>query len=304
MTPDQLLTFATVATEANISRAAELLHLSQPAVSGQLRLLQESFGQPLYRRAGRGIELTAAGQQLAVLAKQLQQTYQRAVQLRAALADLQIGTIALGASTTPASYVLPHLLAEFRRQHSRINCALVTGNTTDICAHLARFDIAFIEGPVPADLPRHTHILPWHRDEIVAIVPPGHPLVALATQTDSAWPTLALKDLTPWPLVLRENGSGVRQQVLQALTEAEIEPNITIELAGVEGIKEGVRAGLGIGFVSAMSMQRPDPSLQALRIAHPKPLERHLTILIPHAEDISPLAQIFLSLCQNHQIQP
>lgn len=296
MTPDQLLTFAVVAAEANISRAAQVLHLSQPAVSGQLRLLQDSIGQPLYRRVGRGIELTGAGHQLAGLARQLRQTYERAQQLRQALTGLQAGSLVLGASTTPASYVLPALLAGFRADHPRIDCHVVTGNTSDICHQLGSFDIAFIEGPVPEGLADTTRVVPWLSDELVAIVPPDHPLCAVADAIpDGA--AISLQHLAPWPMVLREAGSGVRQQILHALAQAGVTPQVALELAGVEGIKEGVRAGLGVGFVSAMAMQRPDPTLCALRLRSPEPLHRHLTVLVPHADDLSPPAQAFLARC-------
>ena len=82
MTPDQLLTFACVADTGNISRAAQTLHLSQPAVSGQLRMLQEWFGEPLYRRSGHGIALTEAGERLAEQARQLRQVYRQAQAVR------------------------------------------------------------------------------------------------------------------------------------------------------------------------------------------------------------------------------
>src|SRR5690554_1767725 len=155
MTPDQLITFATVAELGSISRAAEALHLSQPAVSGQLRLLQESFTQPLYRREGRGIRLTAAGEELAGLAVQLRQTFERARTLREALAGLQTGSLAIGASTTPASYLLPYHIADFRSAFPTIRVNLVSGNTSDIINQLSRFDLAFIEGAIPPDLPPH-----------------------------------------------------------------------------------------------------------------------------------------------------
>src|SRR5690606_12341398 len=100
MTPDQLLTFTYVADVGNISRAAELLHLSQPAVSGQLRLLQEWFGEPLYRRKGHGVVLTPAGERLAEQARQLRQVYQQAQTLREAWQGLETGRLRLGASTT------------------------------------------------------------------------------------------------------------------------------------------------------------------------------------------------------------
>ncbi|WP_129559396.1 LysR family transcriptional regulator, partial [Bordetella pertussis] len=89
MTPEQLLTFASVADAGNISRAAELLHLSQPAVSGQLRMLQDWFGEPLYRRSGHGIVLTAAGERLAEHARQLRQVYSQAGALRDAWRGLR-----------------------------------------------------------------------------------------------------------------------------------------------------------------------------------------------------------------------
>ncbi len=296
MTPDQLLTFATIAEHGSISRAALALHLSQPAVSGQLRLLQDSFGEALYRRAGRGIELTDAGRQLATLARQFHHTWERSHRLRQALANLEHGRLALGASTTPASYVLPHLLAHFRRRHPGLEIQLVSGNTGDICRQLDQFDLAFIEGPVPADLAPDVAVRPWHRDELVVIVPPDHPLASGPGSAGNSAP-LNLTQLAEWPLVLREPGSGVRQQVLQALHDAGIRPSIALELAGVEGVKEGVRAGLGIGFVSAMAMQRPDPDLITLRVAHPHSLERHLSVLIPHAEVASRAARRFTDAC-------
>src|SRR3546814_12763268 len=116
MTPDQLLTFAYVADTGNISRAADLLHLSQPAVSGQLRLLQDWFGEPLYRRSGHGVALTAAGDRLAEQARQLRQVYNQANAASEAWRGLGPGTLRRGASTTPASDLLPSMVADFRHR--------------------------------------------------------------------------------------------------------------------------------------------------------------------------------------------
>src|SRR5471030_1213492 len=148
MTPDQLITFATVAEHANISRAALALHLSQPAVSGQLRQLQDEFGEPLYQRAGRGIRLTAAGEQLAVYAARIRETVGQAHAYRNALRGLEGGTLMIGASTTPASYLLPYLISEFHRQHPDVTVHTIDGNTAEIVAALDSLDIAMIEGPV------------------------------------------------------------------------------------------------------------------------------------------------------------
>lgn len=298
MTPDQLLTFAAVAETGSISRAATLLHLTQPAVSGQLRLLQEAFGQPLYRRAGRGIRLTPTGEHLATIARQMRLTYERARELRTAIAGLRAGSLAIGASTTPASYLLPYLVAAFRRQYPAIAIRLTSGNTTDILEQVARFDLAFIEDAVPAALPPDMSSFEWRRDEVVAIVGPAHPLARHvknpptpppATMPGAApQPTIPgaarLADLARHPLVMREAGSGVRRQVMEAFAAAGLQTQIAIELAGVEGVKEAVRAGLGVGFVSAMAMQHGDPSLVALRVDPPHGIGRHISVLIPHAD--------------------
>ncbi|MDB5832471.1 MAG: LysR family transcriptional regulator, partial [Caballeronia sp.] len=206
MTPDQLITFATVAEHANISRAAVALHLSQPAVSGQLRQLQDEFGEPLYQRAGRGICLTAAGEQLAVYATRIRETVGQAHAYRNALRGLERGTLRIGASTTPASYLLPYLIAEFHRQHPDVTVHTIDGNTAEIVAALGSLDIAMIEGPVGADLPPGTEVTAWREDEIVAIAPSGHPLSAASGG-------VTLEAICAHSLVLREGGSGVRQLV-------------------------------------------------------------------------------------------
>ncbi|MDM9559891.1 LysR family transcriptional regulator [Bordetella petrii] len=288
MTPDQLLTFAYVADTGNISRAAGLLHLSQPAVSGQLRLLQDWFGEPLYRRSGHGVALTAAGERLAEQARQLRQVYNQAHAAREAWRGLETGILRLGASTTPASYLLPALVADFRRRFPAVSLHLSDGNTRDIVERLPGLDLAFIEGEVPAGLPADTAVHRWQQDEVVAIVRADHPLAAKEQAR--------LRDLADLPLVMREPGSGVRQLVERAFEAAALAPAVGLELAGVEGVKQAVRAGLGVGFVSRMSMQHEDGSLAVLRLA-PRPLTRTLSILVPHAKASARVAERFLQAC-------
>jgi len=296
MTPEQLLTFAVVAETGAIGRAAERLHLTQPAVSGQLRLLQESFEQPLYRREGRGIRLTAAGEQLAGVARQLRQSFQRATALRVALAGMQGGALAIGASTTPASYLLPYVVAAFRREHPGVAVTLTSGNTEAIVRDLARFDVAFIEGDVPAELPADLAVHAWADDEIVALVREDHPLAPHALGGD-ALPVVSLRALSAHPLVMREAGSGVRHQVTQAFARAGLPMQVSLELAGVEGVREAVRAGLGVGFVSAMAVPRGEPALCAFRLGK-RGLPRHIHALVPHADALGGPALAFLAACR------
>ena len=162
MTPDQLLTFACVADTGNISRAAQTLHLSQPAVSGQLRMLQEWFGEPLYRRSGHGIALTEAGERLAEQARQLRQVYRQAQAVRESWRGLETGVLRLGASTTPASYLLPRLVAEFRQAFPAVSLHFGWQHARNRRA-AARSGPAFIEGDVPAGLPADTAVHAWRQ---------------------------------------------------------------------------------------------------------------------------------------------
>ncbi|MFJ3077041.1 LysR family transcriptional regulator [Pseudomonas sp. NPDC087029] len=289
MTPEQLITFATVAEHGNISHAAQALHLSQPAVSGQLKLLQEAFGEPLYQRAGRGVRLTAAGEQLLAHAERLRDTFRQAQALREAMRGLERGTLRIGASTTPASYLLPYLIADFHARYPDILVSTTHGNTAEIVANLGSVDIALIEGPPGQELPLGTGVTPWREDEIVAIVPSGHPLLVNEQQT--------LEALGSYPLVLRESGSGVRQIIERAFARHGVAMRVALEIAGVEGVKEAVRAGMGIGFVSAMSIRHEDGALRMLHIA-PEPLVRHFSILLPHAATPSRAAARFVELCR------
>jgi len=348
MTPDQLITFAAVAQARNISRAALALHLSQPAVSGQLRLLQQEFGEPLYQRDGRGIRLTPTGEQLAVYAARLRDTWHDAHAYRDALRGFERGTLRIGASTTPASYLLPYLIAAFHRQYAQVRVETASGNTSEVVAMLGSLDIAMIEGPIGAQLPPDTAVHPWGDDEIVAIVPRGHPLAGgvegagdaagdadfadasrdvrnvrdaddargadardapdapdapdarAPAHTDGA---TTLEAVGAFPLVLREEGSGVRQTVERAFARAAVPMRVALEIAGVEGVKEAVRAGMGIGFVSAMSMRHEDAALCRLRLA-PEPLARRFSILVPHAGAASRVAQRFLDLCMQPAATP
>lgn len=284
MTPDQLITFSHVAEHQNISHAAVALHLSQPAVSGQLQALQTSFGEPLYHRQGRGIALTPAGQRLVVIANQIRDAMRQARAQKSAAQALETGLLRIGASTTPASYLLPEVVARFRRQHPGVAVQLVTGNTSEILTRIPELDLAVIEGePDTNQLAKYTAIR-WQTDEVVAVLRRDHPLAARSC--------LKLSDLADQSLVMREDGSGVRHMVMRALGQIGVFPPDYLELAGVEGIKQGVRAGLGVGFVSRLSLSHENQELIGVPLA--PALIRTIRILLPQAPQQSRAAQVFI----------
>jgi DNA-binding transcriptional LysR family regulator len=251
--------------------------------------LQEWFGEPLYRRSGHGISLTAAGERLAEPARHLRQAYNQARGVRDAWRGIESGSLRLGASTTPASYLLPRLVAEFRRSYPAVALHLSDGNTSEIVERLPSLDMAFIEGEVPAGLPADTAVHAWQQDEVVAVVRADHPLASRRS--------ISLADLAKFSLVMREPGSGVRGLVEHAFSAAGLAPEVALELAGVEGVKQAVRAGLGVGFVSVMSMRHEDGSLAVLSVG-PHGLTRTLSILLPHATTPARAATLFLEMCK------
>jgi DNA-binding transcriptional LysR family regulator len=222
----------------------------------------------------------------------------------------------IGASTTPASYLLPYRIAEFHRRYPEISLSTIDGNTAEIVSALTRLDVAFIEGAVPNGLAAGVGVYPWLQDEVVAVVPSQHPLAQRGGQGAS------LLELAAFPMVWREPGSGVRQIVERAFIRADVAVRVSLELTGVEGVKEAVRAGMGIGFVSALAMRHEDSALASVRIlmglgenenlnkpnthaslnANSSPsnangLTRSITILVPHQEAPSRVARAFLDIC-------
>jgi DNA-binding transcriptional LysR family regulator len=284
MTPDQLITFSVVAEHGNISQAARALHLSQPAVSGQLQSLQQSFGDALYHRQGRGIALTPAGQRLLTSARGVRAAMQEAVSQRSAHQSLATGLLRIGASTTPASYLLPELVAQFKRQYVGIDLQMIAGNTGDIISRLHGLDIVIVEGELDASTIEHNEVRPWRTDEVVAIMPPTHRLAKRRSVT--------LDELAQESLVMREDGSGVRNLIMQTFRQHGLALTGYLELAGVEGIKQAVRAGLGVGFVSQLSLGYEAGSLVGIRIADG--LSRSIRLVLPSRAKPSRATSAFL----------
>lgn len=289
MTPDQLITFSVVAEHGNISQAARTLHLSQPAVSGQLQALQQSFGEALYRRQGRGIALTPAGQRLLEPANQLRAAMRRALNERQASHNLTVGSLRIGASTTPASYLLPETVAQFKRSYPGIDVHMVAGNTAEIIARLPDLDIAVVEGDLSHLTLSNCEVRAWQTDEVVAIVPPSHGFAKRQS--------IELGELVTEPLIMREDGSGVRNLVINAFASQGLIVSGYLELAGVEGIKQAVRAGLGVGFVSRLSLGHEDGTLVGVRIG--QGLLRSIRLVLPGGSRPGGITNVFLqALCR------
>jgi molybdate transport repressor ModE-like protein len=247
----RLRVFRAVAEELSFRKAAEVLHLSQPAVSQHVHALEEEVGAQLFDRArggghGSQISLTEAGRVLLGYANRAAETMVEARRALAALNDETVGPLRLGASTTVAQYLLPRILGAFLKQYPQVKLSLVSGNTEEIVEAVTEKKVALgiIEGPA---MRREVKTEPMVQDEMVLIVSPNH---AWAARKGGE---IEQKELAKVPLLLRERGSGSRRVVERALKKTGLplrSLQVAMELDSTEAIISGVEAELGVGFVS------------------------------------------------------
>lgn len=261
----RLRVFRSVARHLNFSRAAEELLLTQPAVTQQIKALEEELGVPLFDRGGGRIQLTPAGEVLLPFADRIKALVEEAVQAVTATSGQQGGELILGASQTIAHYVLPALIAEFRKSHPSVHVRAISGNTNEMLEALVagKVQLALVEGP---ERRKDLHIEPFLQDHMVLVVPPGH---------EWAGQEITSAMIQTEPLLLREIGSGSRRVIEQALAEKGLRTkdlHISMELDSTEGLLSAVEAGLGVTFVSSWAV-RKQLALGTLRLAYARQLD-------------------------------
>ncbi|MCE5359911.1 LysR family transcriptional regulator [Candidatus Igneacidithiobacillus taiwanensis] len=289
--PEDLLSFLAVAEEGGVARAADRLHCSQPTVSGRLQRLQLALGEALYLREGRGIRLSPAGESLLPLLRRLRADLQQIEDWVSQRQQQQEGQLRIAASSTVANYFLMEHLARFRARYPGIELRLQTGALAleDLDWH--DWDLLFTEEAiVSGTLPAHLEQVPWREDELVAILPRQHPW-ARAGKKSASW-----AEILAQPIVWREPHSGIRRRVEAALSAAGLKPSYTVEVTGVEALREAVAAGLGIGFASVEALDKVRWPLASLRLEPPKGLFWTLYLVHPRAEYGSHALRAFLDL--------
>jgi DNA-binding transcriptional LysR family regulator len=284
----RLKVFRTVADNLNFRQAAEALYLTQPAVTLQIKALEEELGVPLFDRTENRVALTEAGRILLKHAKKMEALTARARQELARLVGEEEGDLSAGASTTIAQYLLPRLIGEFRRSNPKIRLSLLGANSEKIVLGIldGTLAIGLIEGP---SLHRDLGEEPFVADEIVVVVPSKHDWVGQRVET---------QQLLKAPLILREKGSGTRRVVEAALKAAGIpmkHTHVIMELDSTEAIKSAVEAGLGVGFVSRRAIQK-ELELDTLREVHIAKLsmQRIFSIIYPRGPEPRGPAGVFL----------
>lgn len=296
----RLKVFRVVASHLNFSRAAEELLLTQPAVTQQIKALEDEYGVSLFDRSGGRIALTPSGQALLPYAIRLKEVSDEAQNAVANASGKLGGQLSLGASQTIGQYLLPALVAGFLRENPRVSISARSGNTDAILEAVVdhTIQLALIEGPA---LRKDVHIEPFMEDQMVLVVPASH------EWADHDVDLEALKDA---PLLMREFGSGSRRVVEKALAQAGLgkkDLKTRMELDSTEGLLSAVESGLGVTFVSHWAV-RNHLALGTLKIGRLRgvKLSRMLSIAYPAGPEPSGNARAFRAflLAQANELMP
>ncbi|MFO1445183.1 LysR family transcriptional regulator [Bacillus sp. Bva_UNVM-123] len=255
----QLFIFITVAEKKNFSRAAEELHMTQPAVSQYIQALERTMGTKLLERSNKYVRLNKAGEIVYHHAKEILGLYTKMHYLIDDLTNNTSGPLAIGASYTYGEYVLPHLLAKMQEKYPAINPTISIGNTKEIAELVLghQLDVGIVEGNFKD---KNLQIEPFAVDYMSIVASPNH---SLAQKNNE----ITLSDLTEATWIVREIGSGTREAVENMFEQYEISPKKKLEFGSTQIIKEAVEANLGISLLSDWTI-RKEISLGTLKVIH------------------------------------
>jgi DNA-binding transcriptional LysR family regulator len=293
MNRNHLALFHAVAQAGGISRGAERLHVSQPAVSKQIKELEDALGIRLLERLPRGSRLTDGGKLLAQYVQRMAVVEEETARAIEEFRGLKRGRLAVGASTTIGAYLLPQVFGEFHRQHPDIELQLEIANTETIQNQLMEgsIEVGLTEGLMEAE---HLDSEVFHEDELVAIAPRGHPLLKQKRVTT--------RELCREPFILREAGSGTRAVVERALGKRGMKLKPVLSLASPEAIKRAVIAGVGVAIVSRLAIFC-ELQIGSLAVIPVKDLviRRPLHLQKLQSKSPSPAVSQFLKLLRAHK---
>lgn len=286
----QLQVFLATARHENVSQAAQELAMSQSAASASLKELETQFDIQLFDRVGKRLHLSQLG---AALRPRAQHLLEEATAFEQALTSQGVsGTINIGATLTIGNYLTLRMIADFREHYPEAIIDLQIANTRDIVEHVAQFelDMGLIEGEVQHD---DLVIMHWRRDELVVFAAPDHPLASRARISDKA--------LLELPWIVRERGSGTRQAFDRAMHGILPDLNIAMELEQPKAIKHAVELGLGVGCLSAISLEDAFErgTLVPLPVKH-RDLQREWFIITHKHKYKTPTLEHWLQRCQTH----
>ncbi len=250
MADRRLQVFHTVARLLSFTKAADALHMTQPAVTFQVRQLEEYFNTRLFDRTHNRISLTHVGE---VVFKYAEQIFERYAEMENTVKQMTgdvSGVLMLGASTTIAEYLLPALLGDFKNQYPEVRIRLRVSNTEGIVSMVEDnvIDLGVVEAPVSN---KSLAVELCRMDQLVAVLPPGHELTGQAS--------VSIGELSRYPYICREEGSGTREVINEYLNQHDLalcNLNVVMELGSPESIKGAVAAGMGVSILSQVTLNK------------------------------------------------
>ncbi len=287
----QLRSLTAAVRFGTISAAAEHLHLTAQAVGQQLKLLERAVGMPLTQRVPSGLVATDAGREVLAAAERIDDELTSCAQAVELIQSGQVGSVVLGAVST-AKYFSPQLLAAFWRAHADVDVKLQIGNRQETIAAIERHEVDItIMGRPPAELDLDERVLGPHPHAIIAS--PNHPL-ATATSIDPA-------QLHGEQFIVREVGSGTRSLTEWLFVQANIQPDIAMEISSNETIKQAVMADLGVALISGhtAAAEIADGRLVVLPVSE-TPIMRQWIAVRRQPGHLAPAAQLLWDFLADH----
>ncbi|PWA10071.1 LysR family transcriptional regulator [Pueribacillus theae] len=290
----QLQIFVTVAERKNFSRAAEELHMTQPAVSQYIQTFERAIGTKLLERSNKYVRLNKAGEIVYHHAKEILGLYAKMQRLIDDLMNKASGSLSIGASYTFGEYVLPHIIAKMHDNYPLINPTISIGNTKEIAELVLghQLDVGIVEGEF-----KSTKLLfePFAEDSMIVVASPNHRLAS-----KKGW--IRVPDLEKETWIVRENGSGTREATEKMFRLFEFAPKKIMEFGSTQLIKESVEAGLGISLLSHWAI-RKELSLESLQKVEIKglPFTRKFSIVTQTPFQTKAL-EVFLEQIRNAEV--
>ena len=276
-TLQQLRILKAVATEQNFTKAAKLLYLSQPALSKQIRILEENLDMILINRENQKISLTENGQVFLQYAERILALCEESCRALIDLKNGERGNLIVGASQTIGTYLLPRVLALFAQRYPQINLKVQVNSTRLIAKHIVNreIDIAIVGGDIPHELNKNLLVENFVEDEFSLIIPKAHPFAKKKLITK--------EDLYHLKFITLNSNSTIRKFIDNILTQNQIQTKqlkIIMQLNSIEGIKTAVSLGLGAAFVSSSAIEKEIQlkTIQILKIENIK-INRTLSII-------------------------
>jgi DNA-binding transcriptional LysR family regulator len=285
-----LETFSRVAELRSFSRAADDLFLTQPTVSGHILFLEKSLSLRLFDRTSKEVRLTKAGEIFKKYALRILSSRKDLMNVLGEFSEGTRGELILGASTIPGEYLLPRLMGEFRKEHPHFIISLKIADTKEIIQHILQDTVEF--GIIGAKLDHPSlNYEKFEEDQIIVVAPPDHPL----TQKKK----VNMEELLKEPWIIREDGSGTQMAVEKALRrkgKSIKQFKVVIEMGSTSSVREGVKAKLGLAFLSQKATEEElhRGSLSRIDVEGIEPISRQIYIVSYRGRTFSPLGTEFL----------